>query len=517
VPSAQASAPNFDLDRINVNGGRAGTQAPPVYLDISVSFPAFDGVQRGVTGKGGEGKTGNGGNAGTVGGGVVGGEGGTIDVTAAGSIRTVQDYADGGSGGDQAGKGGSGGQAKLKGGDGGSVGGAGNGGNAGQTSIEAQSGIALKEEAAFGGNGGNVTNFAIAGNGGDGRTAGTGGNLGNVDGAADITESSNGGAGGRLKVENQMDNNTILATTSEAMNFDGGNGGSMEGTAGKGGDGTVVARFQSKGGNGGSCSESGAGGQGGAMSFNSPGDLGSVELMGGASVNGGDSGLYSATSGGGGSSTLNQPGGDGGDSGGQGDAGGSLGGIPVIMNITIRAGKFTLPAAASLTANGGSALSYINTPGNGGAGGGTGGNGGKGGHTGSGGDGGTIFIATTQDMAINGTLSASGGARSVMSVTSGNGGNAGEKGGGGNGGDIQPAGSVRPPHEEIRQHQRDGDVGRPDAQVGEDMKPSMQRGPVAAVPSGGEARRVEELFHQAQEINSPLGADRRRLKRERRL
>ena len=119
---------------------------PSGFMGFSASFPAGDGVQSGITGNGGDGKAGTGGNAGSVGGGVVGGDGGTIEVSSAGSIISVQDFADGGSGGDQAGKGGSGGQGAGigSGGNGGSVGGAGNGGDAGAITVKAQEGIALE-------------------------------------------------------------------------------------------------------------------------------------------------------------------------------------------------------------------------------------------------------------------------------------------------------------------------------------------------------------------------------------
>ena len=49
------------------------------------------------------------------------------------------------------------------------------------------------------------------------------------------------------------------------MDFNGGNGGSMAGTAGKGGNGLVTPRMESKGGNGGKCLASGAGGPGGSI------------------------------------------------------------------------------------------------------------------------------------------------------------------------------------------------------------------------------------------------------------
>ena len=452
VPPAGTPLPMFELDRMIVSGGGAGTVLPvppKVFTGYSVIFPAGDGEQLGKTGTGGTGGAG-GGSAGSVGGGVVGGGGGMISVISPGSIRTVQDFANGGSGGDQAAQGGAGGQAVVfgDGGNGGSVGGAGNGGDAGSITIKAQNGISLRQEAAFGGNGGNVEADAKAGNGGKGRNAdgegNKGGNVGYVGDASDMIEQSNGGAGGSLTVANLALNKTIMVTAGEAnaLDFHGGNGGSMQGSAGKGGNATVAAKIESMGGAGGNCLKSGAGAHGGSIDLESPGDTGSVELMGGATVDGGDDGFYTAKSGDGGSSTLNKTGGKGGDSGGQNNAGGSLGGIPVIMNIKILAGTFTQSATAIISADGGDALYYINKPGNGGSGGGRGGAGGDGGRTGSGGDGGTIYIATTENMIINGVISASGGARTVMSVTSGNGGDAGAKGGGGNAGTIQPAGSA---------------------------------------------------------------------------
>ena len=114
------------------------------------------------------------------------------------------------------------------------------------------------------------------------------------------------------------------------------------------------------------------------------------------------------------------------------------------MSIKIETGTFSLASGESLTADGGIAHSYVNTPGNGGNGGGRGGDGGAGGHTGSGGGGGTIQITTEQGAEINGLISANGGERDVMSVTSGNGGDAGPEVGsdGGDGGIIQDAGSA---------------------------------------------------------------------------
>src|SRR5581483_266 len=133
---------NIEADRILVNGGRAGTDPDP----DGAFVPAGNGVQHGVTGNGGDG--GAGGKAGRVGGGVVGGKGGTIEVTSGGAIKSsVQYFADGGRGGDQAGIAGHGGKALdvHNGGAGGSVDGAGNGGDAGKIVLTAKTGITLKE------------------------------------------------------------------------------------------------------------------------------------------------------------------------------------------------------------------------------------------------------------------------------------------------------------------------------------------------------------------------------------
>ena len=129
-------------------------------------------MQRGITSQAVKAKPEAGGNAGSVGGGVVGGDGGTIKVSSAGSIITVQDFADGGSGGDQAGQGGAGGQAAAKGQVAMAALSAARAMVAMPVSItlKAQNGISLRQVAAFGGNGGNVEAIAKAGNGGDGRT-----------------------------------------------------------------------------------------------------------------------------------------------------------------------------------------------------------------------------------------------------------------------------------------------------------------------------------------------------------
>ena len=453
------TAPNFNLDRVIANAGGAGTKTPPTYTidghTFAIQFPAFDGVQRGVTNDGGNAKAGNGGDAGSVGGGVVAGNGGTIELTANGSIISVELAADGGNGGDQAGvaaNGGNGGDGG--GGNGGSVGGAGNGGNAGGITVKAQMGISLRQVEAFGGNGGNVganvggtvsgdvQTIAKAGNGGNGLIpAGAGGNVGMIGDAVDLSEKGNGGTGGSLTVIEQTDDQSVNVDASEPMNFSGGSGGLMAGTAGDGGNGLEITKRETKGCAGGQVLASGAGGAGGSILIKAPGDSGSVNLSGGANFNGGNDGVYTAKAGNGGSSTINQSGGVGGDSGGQGDAGGFTGN-PLFMSVTIEAGTFTLPASTTLSANGGSAVTYVNQPGSGGKGGGTGGTGGAGGKTGSGGGGGQISITTQQSMNILGLITANGGARNPELITSGNGGNAGAKGGGGNGGAIAPSGGA---------------------------------------------------------------------------
>ena len=283
-PSQQGKKPdppNIEPDRINVNGGNAGTQAPPpfevnvfgVTITLTISIPAGDGVQRGKSGNGGG--VDAGGSAGAVGGGVVGGDGGTIEVSSAGSITKSVDYlADGGSGGDQAGTGGNGGKAAgdLSGGNGGSVDGAGGGGDAGKIELTAQKGITLKEVEGFGGAGGKDGHGAstpAAGNGGDGLLpAGDGGYLGG---------SGGGGKGGSLVdktppiVTPETKGQTIDVEGNMGMNFYGGNGGSMAGSAGNGGNSTRDADSDSVGGNGGNCFPSGAGGPGGSITLSSPG------------------------------------------------------------------------------------------------------------------------------------------------------------------------------------------------------------------------------------------------------
>jgi hypothetical protein len=189
------------------------------------------------------------------------------------------------------------------------------------------------------------------------------------------------------------------------MNFNGGNGGSMAGAAGNGGNGMGDPGVDSLGGIGGKCGNSGAGGTGGSIRLEAVDGVVILKSKG-ASVNGGDNGSYSATSGNGGNSTGTNPGRAGGDSGSQGDAGGAIPFNRRIMTITIETGTFSLSKDASLTANGGNAQVYVNHPGNGGDGGSSGGVGGNGGHTGSGGLGGAIKITTTNALrAIPGMIS----------------------------------------------------------------------------------------------------------------
>jgi hypothetical protein len=428
-------------DRILVNGGRAGHD-PSVFP--GVAYPAGDGAQRGIGGNGGGGNAG--GNGGEVGAGVVGGDAGKIQVSSAAAIaRSVDFRADGGNGGDQAGSGGQGGLALGlgKAGNGGSVGASGNAGDAGTILLEALKGVIMKEAGAIGGNGGN--NTGKAGNGGDGlKEAGDGGML---------SGSGNGGKGGTLSVKTPPfattktvgqiidieDNNLGVH---KLLSFNGGKGGTMAGSAGNGGNGRNKPDVDSLGGNGGKTLDSGAGGQGGAVTLYSPNGA-VVLLKAGITVNGGDNGAFSATSGNGGRSTGSKPGGNGGDSGGQGDAGGAIPHNPRVMTITIETGSFTLNANASLTADGGTALSYQNTPGDGGDGGGKGGAGGIGGKSGGGGLGGTVQITTSNALVIEGLISANGGRRDALAIRSGNGGDAGAHVGsaGGDGGGILRAGS----------------------------------------------------------------------------
>ena len=397
---------DMDLDRISVNGGRAGT-------DMGDFTPAGDGVQRGITGDGGSGQK-DGGDAGSVGDGVVGGNAGKIVITSAGSIRSVDFSADGGAGGDEGGTAGQGGAATdINGGAGGSVGTAGVGGDANSIMLSAATGINLKEAHGMGGNGGN--NYGTAGAGAGGNMAGAGGGIGALGVAA------NGGKGGSFVAINTTVGSNIFDEYQLGMRFFGGNGGDQTGKAASGGDGiAALLGGDSQGGAGGSVGNSGAGGLGGSITLKSPG--GSVTIQQdktkpdpspiAASVNGGDDGSYAATAGDGGSSTGSLIGGRGGNSGGQGDAGGG-GANPTIMTIHVESDSFMLDTGLTLSARGGDALAYVNTPGNGGEGGGRGGNGGDAGKTGSGGHGGTIEIADANAVQFLDftTLDASGGDR----------------------------------------------------------------------------------------------------------
>ena len=434
---------DMELDRIDVSGGGAGTV-------FNLITPAGPGTQLGVTGNGGTGQN-NGGDAGSVGDGVIGGKAGKIEVTSAGAIIHSSEYAaDGGAGGDEAGVAGHGGAAtQLRAGKGGSVGAAGNGGDAGTILLSAAKGITLKEEHGIGGNGGN--NFGTAGAGAIGNTGGAGGDLG---------AAGDAGKGGTFSAVNTTPNQAIKDEFKQGMVFVGGNGGNQAGKAGAGANGNGTAGVDSQGGAGGSVGASGAGGPGGSITLKSPDGAVIIQLdplsppgaIVAANVDGGDSGSYSATAGDGGDSTGFLNGGNGGNSGDQGNAGGA-GPNPTVMNIHIEAGSFLLglPGTDGLTlsAHGGAATPYVNTPGNGGQGGGRGGEGGNAGATGSGGKGGTVEIGATQSILFQGNpgtaiIDVSGGDRQGLSVSSGNGGNAGAADGsfGGNGGIVPNSGSA---------------------------------------------------------------------------
>ena len=89
----KSDPPKIEPDRINVNGGHAGSQAlapfevtiDGIVISLTITIPAGDGVQRGKSGNGGNGDAG--GNAGAVGGGVVGGDAGSIEVSSDASIK----------------------------------------------------------------------------------------------------------------------------------------------------------------------------------------------------------------------------------------------------------------------------------------------------------------------------------------------------------------------------------------------------------------------------------------------
>ena len=87
-PPGPVSAPNINLDRVLVNGGRAGHD--PSYFKGVVIPVRRRGAQLGIGGNGGSGDSG--GNGGSVGGGVDGGDGGKIEVTAAGAITRSVDF-----------------------------------------------------------------------------------------------------------------------------------------------------------------------------------------------------------------------------------------------------------------------------------------------------------------------------------------------------------------------------------------------------------------------------------------
>ena len=285
-------------------------------------------------------------------------------------------------------------------------------------------------------------NNGIAGNGGNGLTAA--GNGGRLDGGRAMAAR---GARWTVKtppvVTPMTQGQVINIVGNKPMNFNGGNGGSMTGSSGNGGNGTALPGSDSVGGNGGMSLASGSGGPGGSITLQALGGT-VIMLSQGASVNGGDDGSYFATSGNGGNSTGSKPGGRGGDSGGQGDGGGGVPFNPLVMTITIETGSFTLAQAATLSANGGNALDYQNTPGNGGNGGIRGGDGGDGGVTGSGGLGGTVQLTISNHLVVDGLITANGGERNPMSVSSGNGGNGGTfaGSGGGDGGMILKSGSA---------------------------------------------------------------------------
>ena len=54
------------------------------------------------------------------------------------------------------------------------------------------------------------------------------------------------------------------------------------------------------------------------------------------------------------------------------------------------------------------------------------------------------------------------------------------------------------PQKEIEQHAGNGDVGRPDAQVGDDVQPTMSCRPASARPTSGEVRGIEQSGDEIQ-------------------
>lgn len=420
-------------DRFSANGGSAGGT---VILPNNQGTITFDGKMSAITGNGGNGGQ-TGGDAGKIGNASNGGNGGTIFVSSAAKlINAAQFTANGGNGAQQDSKGGNGGTGTLAGGGaGGAVGASGDGGNSerfpGVTGITLSAKLGptqLKSIEAFGGNGG--VNSGTAGNGGNGGLAGGAG--------GDLGISGSGGAGGSVSLtfggDTLIESNTL---GNDPLKMYGGNGGNMIGSAGNGGNGTgspvvgpPAGTTGGAGGKGGSLfGISGGGGNGGTLNANITGLLSIVENT---NLNGGDTGLYSATAGKGGTGTAGtlpntaQAGGAGGATGdqGKGGNGGTIG-------PTFTVGSLQNNNGFSFLANGGSALEYSAIAGAGGAGGGQGGAGGSTGAPGAGGRGGGIGISSSGNIVIDGTISVNGGSRGPVTAVAGDGANAGLAGGGG--------------------------------------------------------------------------------------
>ena len=407
-------------DRFLVDGGRVGDGV------------GSTGNMLGQTGDGGDGGL-RGGDAGDVGKAGFGGDGGKISVTGGTSIfQSVYYQARGGLGGNQLGQSGKGGESASQGGNGGAVSAAGDGGAGGDITITAKNGyIIIKEMDGYGGAGG--YNAGIAGRGGHNTTdAGQGG-----DGGA-LGSSGSGGKGGSFYMEAKSLTKTIPSIDlmgNAGLNFYGGAGGLLSGTAGDGGNGSGNGgMFDAQGGKGGQVDITGAGGGGGSGKVVVVG--GRFSMLMGAKFDGGDSGGSTATAGAGGTGVKFKPGGDGGNILGQGKAGDA-------GSFEFNGGNMDLQNALNITVNGGHARTYNVTAGRGGNGGGDGGDGGLVLGAGAGGKGGTITLIASDNITNNGLMSADGGDRRSFVIVSGKGGNGGAQGGkGGKGGEITDSGSA---------------------------------------------------------------------------
>lgn len=429
---------NMDLDRIYVNGGRAGfVLVDPVTF---VETVLFDGAMANKTGNGGKAVGANGiaGSAGKIGSATSGGVGGNITIEAGKNINTSVFYkSNGGYGANQNSVGGKGGDGDQKGGAGGEVGAAGSGGNGGIIKLTAVVGplLTVKELSAFGGDGGD--NNGISGDGGNAAGAVTkSGTFAAGNGGA-LLGSGAGGIGGTVEItlKNELlppdPNAKISVTGNLGFTIYGGAAGIMAGQAGDGGSGLELTK-SIKGGEGGSAGETGAGGQGGSLTVKvKSGSMDFPHVL----LDGGAAGDYIAKAGTGGAGTLNEVGGAGGSLGAQKSAG--KGGT-----LNFEGGTMTVPATFVVSTSGGHAPTYFSNAADGGDGGVKGGAGGSVGSAGSGGEGGKIVISASKAVVIDGELRSNGGDRLGINQIAGNAGDGGVNskslvtGNGGRGGDV---------------------------------------------------------------------------------